>query len=167
MNFTRSALAILPLLGHVAAFATDWPQYRGPTTDGISTEPMKTQWPVSGPSVVWRNSTATNGFSAPVVSQGRVFAMSLRANASDGYDEYCVAINATDGSTLWATAILIGNLLIKKCLPLVGTTRMAESAFSLTPTLSRGREREKNWRGGLRDLFMQPGAEQGSSALRA
>ena len=98
-------MVILLLLGHVTALAADWPQYRGPTTDGISTEPINTHWPVNGPTVLWRNSTATNGFSSPIVSEGRVFAMSLKGNASGGYDEYCVAINTTNGATLWATAI--------------------------------------------------------------
>src|SRR5438477_13162741 len=61
------------MLCHGAALATDWFQYRGPTTDGISPDRMLTPWPGS-PTVLWRNSSASNGFSAAVVSQGRVFA---------------------------------------------------------------------------------------------
>src|SRR5207302_10042884 len=59
------------------AKATDWPQYRGPTTDGVSLESMYTRWPTNGSNVVWRNASATNGFSSVAISQGRAFAMSL------------------------------------------------------------------------------------------
>src|SRR5437660_4429241 len=97
------AIALLGFWNGVA-LATDWPQYRGPTTDGISPDRILTAWPGS-PTVVWRNASATNGFSSAVVSQGRVFAMSLKSDGAGGYNECCVAINAATGATLWSTPI--------------------------------------------------------------
>ena len=48
------------LIWETAASATDWPQYRGPTTDGSSPDPILTTWPSNGPPVLWRNSSLSN-----------------------------------------------------------------------------------------------------------
>src|ERR1043165_2270094 len=85
----------LTLAWQGAALATDWPQYRGPTTDGIASDAMNTKWVTNGSNTLWRNSSASNGFSSPIVSQGRVFAMGLKTDGAGGFDEYCVAINAS------------------------------------------------------------------------
>jgi outer membrane protein assembly factor BamB len=88
-----------------AVSATDWPQYRGPASDGTSSDSMNLNWVTNGSNVLWRNASATNGFSSVVVNQGRAFAMSLKSNGAGGYDEYCVAINATTGATLWSKRV--------------------------------------------------------------
>jgi outer membrane protein assembly factor BamB len=88
-----------------AAAASEWPQYRGVNTDGSSPDLMNLSWVTNGSNVVWRNSSASNGFSSVVVSQGRAFAMSLKSNGSGGYDEYCVAFNASTGTRLWSARV--------------------------------------------------------------
>jgi outer membrane protein assembly factor BamB len=51
----------------------DWPQWRGPNRDGVSTETgLITSWPDSGPRVLWEVPLG-QGFSAPVVAQGRLY----------------------------------------------------------------------------------------------
>src|ERR1051325_11084201 len=54
IGVSRAASALF-LLCQFGASATDWPQYRGPTTDGISPDPISTNWPANGPTVVWTN----------------------------------------------------------------------------------------------------------------
>jgi outer membrane protein assembly factor BamB len=84
--------------------AADWPQYRGPTTDGISPESISTTWPVSGPTLVWTNGSLTNGFSTFAVSQGRAFTL-ISKRAGGTLREYCVAVDAGTGANLWETPI--------------------------------------------------------------
>jgi outer membrane protein assembly factor BamB len=99
----RKATVVCLILCHLIAAATDWPQYRGPTHDGITPDPIN--WPSNGPMVVWTNMTLTNGFSTFVVSQGRVFTVISRKNASGTLLEYCVGVDAATGVNLWATPI--------------------------------------------------------------
>jgi outer membrane protein assembly factor BamB len=99
------AVLALVLLGHVTAWATDWPQYRGTTGDGISTELIATSWTTNSPGfLVWTNSTLTNGFSTFVVSQGRAFTLFSR-NTGGSMKELCGALNADTGAELWATVL--------------------------------------------------------------
>ncbi len=50
------------------AAAADWPQFLGPTRNGISTETdLLTSWPAKGPPVLWERAVGA-GFSGPVVA---------------------------------------------------------------------------------------------------
>jgi outer membrane protein assembly factor BamB len=99
-NAWRTA-AIL-LLGPLLGLAADWPQFRGPSTDGISPETISTTWPVSGPGLVWTNGSLTNGFSTFAVSQGRAFTL-ISKRVGGTIREYCVAVDAATGAQLWET----------------------------------------------------------------
>jgi len=84
--------------------ASDWPQYRGPTHDGVSTDRILSQWDTNRPGfVVWRNRSLTNGFSSFAVSQGRAFTLISRDLGE--LKEVCVAVDAATGTNLWATVI--------------------------------------------------------------
>ena len=65
-------LAAAFLASHLPA--ADWPQWRGPNRNGISSEKVSAAWPAGGPKVLWRASVGT-GFSSISVSQGRVYTM--------------------------------------------------------------------------------------------
>ena len=94
----------LLLLGQILAQATDWPQYRGPVTDGSTPDPIATTWATNSPGfVVWTNGSLTNGFSTFAVSQGRAFTMMSRKVVTT--NEYCACVDAATGATLWATPI--------------------------------------------------------------
>src|SRR3989442_3336124 len=81
------------LLCQALASATDWPQYRGPTTDGISPDLIATDWLAKPPTVVWTNMSLTNGFSTLAVSQGRAFAIILRCDQFGTLLEYFVDVD--------------------------------------------------------------------------
>src|SRR5688572_8253835 len=92
-------LICLPL----AANAADWPQFRGANHDGISTDRLNKQWTGSVTNPVWRV-PITNCLGSLTVSGGRVFTQMRRL--TNGVDsELCVALNATNGAVLWATAV--------------------------------------------------------------
>src|SRR5207253_7477871 len=53
----------------------DWPQWRGPNRDGLSTETgLLTSWPEAGPRKLWEQPTG-EGYSSMAVARGRVFSM--------------------------------------------------------------------------------------------
>jgi outer membrane protein assembly factor BamB len=84
-----------------AAFAGsapgDWPQWRGPNRDGISTETglLKT-WPKGGPRLVWKAFGIGRGFSTVSVVGGRIYTEGDNGDASA-----VVALNAADGKVAW------------------------------------------------------------------
>jgi outer membrane protein assembly factor BamB len=93
----RTALALASALaGVVAAPARDWPQFLGPTRDGIYTGPvLSEQWGGAGPRVVWKR-TVGQGLSGPVVSGGRVILFHRQDNR-----EIVEAMEAATGKTIW------------------------------------------------------------------
>jgi len=67
------AIACVVLLAAIGSrtSAEDWPQFLGPTRNGVYTGPLADTWPATGPRAVWRR-TVGQGFSGPVVAQGRL-----------------------------------------------------------------------------------------------
>lgn len=88
-----------------AAFAlhhparADWPMYRGPAGDGVSTGRIRTNWQAQPPQLLWR-APLTNGLSSVTVSGGRAFTQVRRGSALDG-TEHCVALDTATGRILW------------------------------------------------------------------
>jgi outer membrane protein assembly factor BamB len=75
--------------------AGDWPQWRGPDRNGISSEKVSAVWPAEGPKVLWQASVGT-GFSSLSVSQGRVYTM---GNTTNQDTIWC--FDANTGKPLW------------------------------------------------------------------
>jgi outer membrane protein assembly factor BamB len=86
----RSVLPLLLVLAGVAGHAEDWPEYRGPTGQGHSSERgLPLDWSESR-NVAWKTAVPGRGWSSPVVAGGRVWVTtatekgaSLRALAFD------------------------------------------------------------------------------------
>jgi len=90
----------LVLLGSFAVLAdgTDWPQYRGPNRDGVSSETgLLDEWPEGGPKELWRTSLG-HGFSGISMSGGRIYTM-----LSEGSDEFVVCLDGATGQEIWRT----------------------------------------------------------------
>jgi outer membrane protein assembly factor BamB len=89
---SRAIVLMFVVLGWGAAHASDWPEFRGPTGQGISTEHgLPLEWSESR-NVVWKTDLPGLGWSSPVVADGRVWltvavtgpsATSLRVMAFD------------------------------------------------------------------------------------
>jgi len=86
-----------------ALWGGDWPQYRGPAGDGVSTDRILKQWPVNGPPRVWKKAV-TDGFSSFAVSEGRAYTLVKRTIGGQA-QEVCLALNADTGAELWATPL--------------------------------------------------------------
>jgi outer membrane protein assembly factor BamB len=82
---------------------TDWPQYRGPTHDGVSTDHINQQWSGSVINPLWQVALP-NSISSFTVSGGRAFTQ-IRRVVGGVDQEVCMALNPTNGAELWATAV--------------------------------------------------------------
>jgi outer membrane protein assembly factor BamB len=101
----------------------EWPQWRGPRRDAISTDTDLLQaWPEEGPKLAWKTSGLGGGFSSVAVTGGRIFTMGdilppppadappadpkakKKGGAPTG-KQYVVALDGTDGHELWRTQI--------------------------------------------------------------
>src|SRR4051812_4959204 len=93
----RSLVLAAAFLVAATATASDWPQWRGPTRDGISTESglLKT-WPKDGPPVAWTAKDLGLGFGTPIVVGGKIYGIGSR----DGQDGVW-SVNESDGKVAW------------------------------------------------------------------
>jgi outer membrane protein assembly factor BamB len=83
------------------AAAGNWPQWRGPMRDGVSTETgLLATWPQGGPPKLWSASGLGAGFSSVAVAGGRIYTMGDRR---DG--QYVIALSEDAGKELWATRV--------------------------------------------------------------
>ena len=93
---------LLPVLVGIALSspAADWPNFRGPNHDGVSTEKIRTNWEQDPPRVVWRVSLDP-GLGSLAIQGGRVFTL-VRRSVGGQDREFCVALDAATGNELWA-----------------------------------------------------------------
>lgn len=91
---TFLAVCFLALLG------ADWPQWRGPNRDGVSSETgLLKKWPKDGPPLVWTFDKAGTGYSSPAIVGGKLFTMGARDKT-----EYVIAVD-DKGQELWSAKI--------------------------------------------------------------
>ena len=89
------ALAWLAVL-HPTAWADDWPQWRGPNHNGISSEKQwRDHWLAGGPPILWKANVGT-GFSSFAVARGRVYTM---GNSDNRDTVFC--FDAATGKEIW------------------------------------------------------------------
>ena len=92
----RMTIGSLALIVAVGAPAADWPQFRGPNRDGVSSETgLLTSWPKDGPRVLWRTELG-EGFSGIAVVKGQLYTM-----FGAGEKEYAAAYDAATGKEIW------------------------------------------------------------------
>ncbi|MEO8428512.1 MAG: hypothetical protein ABI651_15535, partial [Verrucomicrobiota bacterium] len=74
-KFRLSGLVILLLLGALdgsSVRAGNWPQFLGPTCNGVAAETnLSISWPKEGPPIVWQRKVG-QGFSGPAVDRGKL-----------------------------------------------------------------------------------------------
>jgi len=86
-------------LAPAATQAGDWPQWLGPTRDGVSPEVVKPWTERLKPS--WRYSVG-EGHSSPVVAGGRVY---LHFKTPNAESETLLCLNAQTGEKVWSSAV--------------------------------------------------------------
>ena len=89
----------LTLILAFTAIAADWPQWRGPERNGISSETgLLTSWPSGGPKVVWKASGLGVGYSSFAIVNGKMYTQGQR-----GKQEFVLALDVNTGNKLWET----------------------------------------------------------------
>ncbi len=90
-----------------SAAETEWPQFRGPTGQGLSQAAnVPVQWSATE-CVAWKVEVPGRGWSSPVLSKGRLYLTSAVPDAG-GSDItlHALCLDAADGRVLWDTEIL-------------------------------------------------------------
>ena len=96
--FGRLAASCLVLSLSSVLLAENWPQFRGPTRQGVSTE---TQLPVEWSkdrNVAWWVDLPGEGWSSPIVWNDRVF---VTATTDKGENCHVLALDARSGKVVW------------------------------------------------------------------
>jgi outer membrane protein assembly factor BamB len=94
LGLTLAAMALGVRVG-----AEDWPQFLGPSRDGVYRGPALAEtWGPQGPTVMWRMPTGA-GFSGPVVAQGHVILFHRVRN-----EEVVEAVDPLTGTAQWRYA---------------------------------------------------------------
>src|SRR4029078_10448219 len=88
----RLMLAVL-VVAQVSA--ADWPQFLGPTRNGVYVGPLSESFGPNGPRVIWRRQVGA-GLSGPVIAQNRVVLFHRVMN-----EEAVEAMEAASGKTVW------------------------------------------------------------------
>jgi outer membrane protein assembly factor BamB len=99
-NVSRvSAILLCFLIVSAAPRAADWPQWRGPNRDGISSETgLLAAWPPAGPRLVWRATGLGEGYASIAVARGRLYTQGQR-----GSQQFVMAFDVKTGGKLWET----------------------------------------------------------------
>ena len=90
------ALILAATMIGAATRAADWPNFRGPNHNGISSETgWLVKWPATGPKPLWKASVGL-GYATITVADGRAYAT---GNEGDTATLYC--LDAETGRNLW------------------------------------------------------------------
>ena len=97
---TNHRLFLLVLTASAStALGADWPQYRGPSGDGRTSETIGKPWTSGAPKQVWKV-PSEGGFSSFAVGGGRAFTLTLK-EAQGAKQECIVALDANTGKEQW------------------------------------------------------------------
>lgn len=108
------SISICQLLLAVQLSAVDWPQFRGPDGNGVSSETgLPSTWSAES-NRVWKVELPGSGGSQPVTSNGRIYVTSYSGYAEDRHASkrdpsqdpeqvrlHVLCLDATDGSEIW------------------------------------------------------------------
>lgn len=108
-TFFAGAVAISALTNH-ALHAENWPEFRGPTGQGISTaRHLPVEWSETN-NVAWKQAIPGKGWSSPVLFERRLYltsAVSSPDNSSLSLSAVC--LDADSGRILWNTDVFSGS----------------------------------------------------------
>ena len=95
------ALVVLSLLLLCAAgLSADWPEWRGPSRNGVSDETnLPSRWSPAGENLAWR--VPIGARSAPVAFRDRLYLLTTTAGDPSATQERLVALDAQSGKVLW------------------------------------------------------------------
>ncbi len=106
MGLINRVLSVTLLLAFAAegvarAEVADWPQFRGPGRDAVSTETgLLKEWPAGGPKLLWKATGIGGGFSSVSLVGDRIYTM-----GDDKGGTHVLALERDGGKILWKTRV--------------------------------------------------------------
>jgi outer membrane protein assembly factor BamB len=95
-----TTLLLAGLAGATGLVASDWPEWRGPSRDGRSSETgLPSAWSPKGDNLAWR--VPIGGRSAPVAFRDRLYLLTTTPGDLASTQERLVALDAESGKMLW------------------------------------------------------------------
>ncbi len=86
--------------------AADWPGWRGPNRDAISTEKgLLAEWPKEGLPLLWKMQGLGRGYSSIAIAGGRIFTMGDRTLKEGGEAQFVLAFDCATRKELWAARV--------------------------------------------------------------
>jgi outer membrane protein assembly factor BamB len=96
-------VCVIGTIGETASLyaADDWPQFRGPTGQGISTATrVPLEWS-STKNVKWKTEIPGRGWSSPALSKGMIYLTTAVSRESEPVSLRALAVDASNGEILW------------------------------------------------------------------
>jgi len=122
-------IAAAAAIACVALLGGDWPQFRGPNRDNISTETgLLRAWPSAGPKVLWKIAVS-EGYAGAAIRGGRVYVNDYNVEKKE---HWVRCLSLADGKDLWGWSYPVDirpNHGITRTVPAVGQ----KLVFSLDP----------------------------------
>jgi len=87
--------------------AEDWPQFRGPTGQGLAEGSLPTSWSKTT-NVVWKQEIPGSGWSSPIIYKGRVYltaSVPVEKSEAKDFTLRALCLDAGTGKPLWDTEI--------------------------------------------------------------
>jgi hypothetical protein len=89
--------------------AADWPQWRGPNRDGVSTETgLLKEWPKDGPKLAWKADLGGVGYGSPAVVGERLY-IAAAEDDDKGTKEFATCLSVKDGKQQWKVELPNGS----------------------------------------------------------
>ena len=100
MNLLRTGILVFSIWTS-SLNAADWPQWRGPTRDGVSTEKgLLKQWPAGGPPLAWKATGLGAGHGGVSVAGSHVFSTGDKSGSG-----FAVVLDKNTGKVVWTASI--------------------------------------------------------------
>jgi outer membrane protein assembly factor BamB len=100
--------AVVILLASVI-YAENWPQWRGPSLNGVSGEKnLPWRW-TAEENITWKLGMPGSSGSTPIIWKDRIF-----LNVADGSDLYLWCVDRTKGDVVWKKLLGSGNVKMRK-----------------------------------------------------
>lgn len=97
---------LLVALSLPGAAPGEWPQWRGPNRDGVSTETgLLTEWPKDGPKLLWEAKGAGRGYASLAIGGGKMYTLGDRLSTVNDKDEYATCFDEATGKEVWKTKL--------------------------------------------------------------
>src|SRR6185503_3343081 len=105
----RVGVVTLLFISFVVARAQNWPQWRGPSLNGVSNEKnLPVKW-TGEENVSWKVPMPSYSGSTPIIWRDRIF-----LNVADGDSLFLWCLNKTNGDALWKKPLGGGNVKMRK-----------------------------------------------------